>query len=76
MTSERSRRVEELFHAALERREEDRAAFLARECDGDETLRSEVESLLAQRVSSAPGFRNTLPPVAPPRAGVLTPMRT
>src|SRR5688572_15600545 len=38
--------VERLCHAALERRQSDRAAFLANACGGDETLRREVESLL------------------------------
>ena len=42
-----SERVEELFHAALQLGAEDRAAYLARECAGDETLRAEVESLVA-----------------------------
>jgi serine/threonine protein kinase len=61
MTPERWRRVEELYHAALTRNESDRAAFLASACDGDETLRRDVESLLkqpesAQRFLSAPAL--------------------
>src|SRR5215208_3551595 len=47
MTPERWRRVEELFHSALERDGAGRAAFLAEACAGDETLRSEVETLIA-----------------------------
>src|SRR5271167_2460221 len=47
-SSERWRRLEELYHAALEREPEARAAFLAGGCGGDEDLRREVESLLAQ----------------------------
>ena len=43
---ERWKRVEELFHAALEREPEQRAAFLNEACDGDLSLRKEVESLL------------------------------
>jgi serine/threonine protein kinase/cytochrome c-type biogenesis protein CcmH/NrfG len=39
--------VDQLFHAALEREIEERAAFLDQACDGDEALRREVESLLA-----------------------------
>jgi len=40
------RRVEELFHAALDLDEQDRAAFLGRVCGPDLSLRKEVESLL------------------------------
>src|SRR5262245_46248291 len=47
MEPERWRKVEELFHAALEREESQRAAFLATACQGDEALRRELESLLA-----------------------------
>jgi serine/threonine protein kinase len=39
-------RVQELYHAALEQREDDRLAFLQRECS-NEDVRREVESLLA-----------------------------
>jgi eukaryotic-like serine/threonine-protein kinase len=41
-------RVEEIYHAALERSPELRAAFLAEICASDFELRREVESLLAQ----------------------------
>src|SRR5262245_53123717 len=47
MTDARWRRVEQLLHAALERAESERAAFLRDACAGDEGLRREVESLLA-----------------------------
>jgi serine/threonine-protein kinase len=39
-------RIERLYHAALERAQTERAAFLAEACEGDEDLRREVESLL------------------------------
>jgi len=45
--------VERLCHAALERSVADRAAFLVEACAGDEALRLEVESLLAQETSAA-----------------------
>ncbi|MEJ2007546.1 MAG: protein kinase [Acidobacteriota bacterium] len=45
---ERWQEVERLFHEALERDESTRPAFLEKACAGDETLRQEVESLLAQ----------------------------
>ena len=41
-------RVEEIYHAALERSPELRAGFLAEICAADSDLRREVESLLAQ----------------------------
>ena len=48
MTPERWRRIEELYHAAHARPADERAAFLAEACRGDEKLRREVESLLNQ----------------------------
>ena len=47
MKAERWQQVEQLYHAALERGVEERAAFLAEASAGDEGLRREVESLLA-----------------------------
>ncbi len=52
MTPERWHRIEELYHAARAQPAADRAAFLARACRGDETLRVEVESLLNEPVSN------------------------
>ena len=52
MTPERWRQITELFHAALARDARDRAAFLADACAGDEGMRREVESMLAQPASS------------------------
>src|SRR6185503_10539198 len=43
--------VERLYHAALVRPLDERAAFLAEACAGDGGLRHEVESLLAQDAS-------------------------
>src|SRR5882672_3649947 len=40
-------RIERLFHAALERGAKEREAFLAEACDGDESLRVAVLSLLS-----------------------------
>jgi Tol biopolymer transport system component len=48
MTPERWQQVERLYHAALERKASQRAAFLREACPGDDALRGEVESLLAQ----------------------------
>ena len=47
MTPERWQQVKELFESALERAPDERLAFLEQACDGDESLRSEVKSLLA-----------------------------
>ena len=47
MDPERLRRVEQLYHAALEHEETGRARFLEQACAGDQELRREVESLLA-----------------------------
>jgi TolB-like protein len=47
MDSDRFHRVEELYHAALERPPDQRSAFLDQACGNDAQLRSEVESLLA-----------------------------
>src|SRR5437899_714127 len=48
MPAERSQRIEQLFHAARERDPRERAAFLEQGCGGDDELRREVESLLAE----------------------------
>jgi hypothetical protein len=47
MTAERRRQIESLAHAALEHDVSSRAAFVAKACGRDETLRREVEALLA-----------------------------
>jgi len=47
MTPEQWQKVKELFESALEHAPEERPAFLDQACDGDESLRREVESLLA-----------------------------
>jgi eukaryotic-like serine/threonine-protein kinase len=46
--SGRWQQIEQLYHAALERQGQQRAAFLTEACAGDDSLRHEVESLLAQ----------------------------
>jgi eukaryotic-like serine/threonine-protein kinase len=55
MTTPRWQKVERLCHAALEREASQRAAYLAQACEGDDELRREVESLLAQE-KTAEGF--------------------
>jgi hypothetical protein len=52
---ERWQRIEELYHAAMKLAEHKRDTFLVHACVGDELLRSEVRSLLAQN-EKAKGF--------------------
>ena len=47
MDAERWRRIEELYHAARSMPENARARFLAQQCGEDESLHSEVQSLLS-----------------------------
>jgi Tol biopolymer transport system component len=54
MSNQRWRRVEELYHAALERPPENRSPFLKEACGGDAELRREVESLLRHEGSADP----------------------
>jgi serine/threonine-protein kinase len=53
MNPDRWERIEELYHAALARQGEGRAAFLANACQDDEELRREVESLVRQAGSAS-----------------------
>ncbi len=48
MDPERWKRVDALLSAALQCEETQRAAFLARACEGDEELRKEVQTLLSE----------------------------
>jgi len=60
MDLERWERVKELFEAALEREEPERAHFLIQACQNDEELRLEVESLLSGEKNAGDFMR---PPV-------------
>jgi serine/threonine protein kinase len=55
VTSDRWNRLEQLFHAALERPPQERSAYLDAACAGDGELRADVEALLA-RNKAAPDF--------------------
>jgi predicted Ser/Thr protein kinase len=52
MESERRRRVEEVFRAALDRKEGQRQAFLREACAGDQDLLRHVESLLTHSTAA------------------------
>ncbi len=58
MPPDRWQQISQVYHAALTREESERTAFVREACAGDEALRREVESLLAQ-VSGAAGFLST-----------------
>lgn len=52
MTPERWQTIERLYHATLEQRPSERDAFLAAACQGDDVLRTEVESLIAHGLNA------------------------
>jgi serine/threonine-protein kinase len=60
MDAERWARIKSVFNAAAERPADERAAFIRSECNGDEALASEVESLLAAN-DQAGSFIEALP---------------
>jgi eukaryotic-like serine/threonine-protein kinase len=47
MTPERWKKVEKVFQAALKQAPEEQSAYLERACEGDESLRHQVETLIA-----------------------------
>jgi eukaryotic-like serine/threonine-protein kinase len=49
VTPDQYQQVKEIFHAALELNSDERAEFLSRACNGDNTIRDEVDSLLAHQ---------------------------
>lgn len=53
MSADRWARVKEAFQQALELDDRDRAPFVARTCGADETVRAEVERLLAAHAAAA-----------------------
>lgn len=64
MTPERWERIQELYHTARMRAENDRAPFLVDACAEDEALRREVQALLDQPISTG-GFVDFLGGPAP-----------
>jgi TolB-like protein len=69
--SERLRRLEQIFHAALALPPEERAAWVAEQCAGDPHLRSEIESLLRHAEEPTGGFERHM---APEAAGFIASM--
>lgn len=58
MDLERWKRIEEIFHAALDRDSSARAKYLQDACKDDESLRIEVESLIATHQKESSLFKN------------------
>jgi TolB-like protein/Flp pilus assembly protein TadD len=73
MAIERWLQIERLFLAAHEKTAEERARFLDETCSSDQTLRREVESLLANEELAA-GFLETEGVGAPPGPAAREPM--
>ena len=71
MTSDRWRKVEEIYHSALAKAPEEREALLTSVCNGDDDLRREVEELLL-RSDSAEGLLDH-PAWVPPETSDLQP---
>ena len=80
MTAERWEQIEKVYHVALDCAPDQRAAFIAQACNGDEDLRKEIHDLVERQEFAGghpldhPAWRN-LPetkagePMAPPAPG-------
>lgn len=73
MDSARWRQVEQLYHAALEKEQGERAAFLKQACAGDASLYEEVESLLSFASDADSYLRAAVGEVASQAAGISAP---
>jgi hypothetical protein len=70
LSQEEWRRVEEVYHEALEHRPESRAAFVTAACSGDSSLRREVgrcwqRTVLSLQCTSLLNCSTTVAPLAP-----------
>ncbi len=65
MPSERWQSCKEIFNLAVERPPDERAAFIDGSCDGDESLRREVERLLKYHDTSGDFIKSPAFAVAP-----------
>jgi hypothetical protein len=68
MLIERWRRVESLFHEALEKVAEERGSFLDAACSGDLALRHEIDSLLAHEGLASDFLETAISEPHPPTA--------
>jgi Tol biopolymer transport system component len=69
MDTERWKKIERIFHAALQADTTERAAILEDSCAGDESLRREVESLLAHHANADTFIETPAFATAKPTAG-------
>src|SRR5579864_1483907 len=81
MKLERWQEIERLYHSALERTSDQRAAFLEEACAGDDTLRREVESLLSyqpqgEKFMEAGAVERAARALADEHSGTSPPTRT
>jgi serine/threonine protein kinase/Tol biopolymer transport system component len=76
MNTDRWRRIEALYHEAYARPASERATFLDEVCGGDGPLRREVESLLAQAVSTDGVLDRPVLAVTPPTRTTIVAMGT
>src|SRR5215831_5565011 len=67
MDPEDWRRLEDLYHQAFALREEQRARFLDEACAGDNVLRRNLESLLAQDTHSTNSLLGSPDPATVPK---------
>src|SRR5690242_17254740 len=76
MTPERWARLKELFNSALECEPDQREAFLRQACGQDESLRTEVESLLSSYQQTGSPLDEPLVPLPPGSASTTSPRET
>src|SRR5215475_3808571 len=74
MKAERFRQIEAVFHAALERDPAEREVFLTGACSGDDELRQEVDSLLAEHEKSRNSLENAASELAKEWSGKTSSM--
>ena len=71
MKPDRWQKIEQVFHAALQRKPEERASFLQETCAGDESLYSDVKSLLTSHVKDDSFFDDSASALAAEMFGDL-----
>jgi serine/threonine protein kinase/tetratricopeptide (TPR) repeat protein len=64
MDAERWKRINEIFHAALERDPPDRSSFIAEACNGDISLCAEIEQLIANHLKESSLFQKPAADIA------------
>ena len=72
LTPERWQRIKNAFGLALECKIDGRSALLQEICAGDESLRTEVQSLLAAAESNGAATSEVFQAVSPPSPGQLS----